>query len=401
VNRPRPMARWLRPLLLGWIVTVAVSACSSGTTTQAQANSAASASTTVLQAGSDTSGSTPAPQAGSGASGSTATEPTAGSSAGNSSGPSSLSEYDGPEVKLLGEVATPATKPGTPFKVGFLQVNGAVGNLRAVQQAADAAVGKLGGSMVALDAQLNPQTQISQFQQLISQKVDAILVLPAVDSSLEPSLKQAKDAGIPVFTYGLPVDKSKPADPYVTTSINVGFDYAAYSVMKDIATKRPGSTFAILGSALPVPTLQYIDSQVKSWGIRMGLKFLDEADALTDDTNGYGPAANTIFAKHPDVTNLIAFNDESAVFAATQATQRGNSTVQISCINGGEDIARQAITGGRMYSDYFMRWTDLGTALANAAYTTVTRQGTLPATLVLKSTVVTKANVGEARSWAK
>ncbi len=388
VNQLRPMARWLRPLLLFWVVTVAASACSSGTTAQTPANSAASPSTTVSQAGSNTSG----PMA---------TESTVGLSTGTTSGPSSLPKYDGPESKFLGEVPTPAMKPGTRFKVGFLQVNGAVGNLRAVEQAADAAVGKLGGSMVALDAQLNPQTQISQFQQLISQKVDAIIVLPAVDSSLEPSLKQAKDAGIPVFTYGLPVDKSKPADPFVTTSINVGFDYAAYSVMKDIATKRPGSTFAILGSALPVPTLQYIDSQVKSWGIRMGLKFLDEADALTDDTNGYGPAANSILTRHPDVTNLVAFNDESAVFAATQATQRGNSTVQISCINGGEDIARQAITGGRMYSDYFMRWSDLGTSLANAAYTTVTSQGTLPAAIVLKSTVVTKANVGEARSWAK
>lgn len=313
----------------------------------------------------------------------------------------SLPVYDGPELKLLGAVAGPTSKTGTPFRVGFLQVNGAVGNLQAVEQAARAEVEKLGGSIIALDAQLNPQTQISQFQQLISQKVDAILVLPAVDSSLEPSLNQAKAAGIPVFSYGLPVDKSQSANPNVTASINVGFDYAAYSTMKDIATHRPGSTFAILGSALPVPTLQYIDAQVKKWGIAMGLKFVGEEDALTDDTNGFGPAANAIFAKYPQVTNIVAFNDESAVFTATQAAQRGSTSLQISCINGGEDIARQAISAGRLYSDYFMRWSDLGTNMVDAAYTTLTKQGTIPASIVLESAVVTKTNVGDQRDWAK
>lgn len=375
-------ARILTTALLSLAVLTVATDCSSTSTSQV---STSASSAPIAVASSSGQGSSPA------------------MTASHSTGPasSSLPSYDGAELKLLGEIPAPAIKAGHSFKVGFLQVNGAVGNLRAVQSAAAAQVAKLGGTMIALDAQLSPQTQISQFQQLISQKVDAILVLPAVDSSLNPSMKQAQAAGIPVITYGLPVDKAQPANPYVATSVNVGFDYGAYSIAKNIASKNPGSTFAILGVGLPVPTLQYIDSQMKTWGVRMGLKFVGEEDALTDDTNGYGPAAQAILTKYPDVQNILAFNDESALFMATQAVQKSNNTVKISVVNGGEDIARQAIMANRMYSDYFMRWGDLGTDMVNASYQAVTKQGTPPTGAVLKSEVVTKDNIDAQRPWAK
>lgn len=349
--------------VVGWVAALALAGCSSGSSTAPPASGQSRSS--------DSTASTP-----------------------------NVPPYNGPDSTLFAEIKAPTLKPGVAFRVGFLQANGAVGNLRAMQQAAQQQVSKLGGSMIALDAQLSAQTQISQFQQLIAQRVGAVLVIPLDPNALEASFKQARAAGIPVIAYNAPADTSQPTNPLITTSVNVGFDYAAYALMKDIATKRPGSTFAILGIGLPVPNLQYINARAKYWGIKLGLDFVQEADAQTDDTNGYGPAVNAIFTKNLHVDNVIAFNDESAVFAATQAQQRG-ITPNISCLNGGEDIARQGIVAGRMYSDYFIRWSDEGTTMANAAYLDVSKQGTPPKSVVLKSTLVTKANVDQPRPWTK
>lgn len=330
-----------------------------------------------------------------GGTGSASSTPTPGQTA-------SVAAYDGPEAKYFAEVPEPTPKSGFRPRIGILGVNGAVASQRTTVDSAAAQVRTLGGEPIILDAQINPQTQISQFQQLISQKVDAIIVQPASAAALNPSLQQAKQAGIPVIATAFPPDVTQPANPALATNITVGNDYAAYSTMRAIAERQPGSTYAVLGSSIPVPQLQYLNALIREWGPKVGLKMVGEEDAKTDDPTGFVAPLQTIFTKYPDADSLVTYNDESAVSAGTQLAQHPGSHMQISTINGGEDIGRAAIAAGRLHAAYFMRWNDLGKALANATYATLTKQGnTLPKTIVLKSDVVTKDNVSQSQPWAK
>lgn len=342
--------------------------------------------------------------AGCGSSSSSASRSASGSSGSSSSSAggksASLPAYDGPERRYFGNIVAPNAKPGAGLRFGLLQVNGAASSLLAMQSGVVDQIKKLGGTTITLDAQINPQTQISQFQQLLSQHVNAIIVMPVIDSALTASLKQAQAAHIPVVSFALPANKALPANPYVATSVNSGFDFGDYSIMRYFASQHPGATYALLGSSLPVPQLQYIDQRIKYWGTRLGLKFVGEVDAQADNPTGYAPALQTLFTQHGNADYLVTYNDESAIAASTQAAQKG-SRIEIGTGNGGEDVTRQAIAAKRVLAVYFQPWRQMGTTMANAAFAWATKQGKPAKTLVLKSLLVTKSNIGDNLPWAK
>jgi ABC-type sugar transport system substrate-binding protein len=58
---------------------------------------------------------------------------------------------------------------------------------------------KLGVTLVLVDGKADIGTEIAGVQQLISQQVDAILVVPSDAVGITPALKKANEAGIPVF----------------------------------------------------------------------------------------------------------------------------------------------------------------------------------------------------------
>ena len=63
-----------------------------------------------------------------------------------------------------------------------------------------AEVKALGGEPIAVDAGRNDGKLVSQLQTLVAQKPDAIIQLLGTLSVIDPWLKKARDAGIPVFT---------------------------------------------------------------------------------------------------------------------------------------------------------------------------------------------------------
>lgn len=85
-------------------------------------------------------------------------------------------------------------------------------------------VKRLGGEPIAVDGQRNDQKLVSQLQTLIAQKPDALVQILGTLSVIDPWLKRAKDAGIPVFT----LDVGTPNSLNNTTSNNwqIGSDLA-------------------------------------------------------------------------------------------------------------------------------------------------------------------------------
>jgi ribose transport system substrate-binding protein len=306
----------------------------------------------------------------------------------------SIPPYDGPETKYFGTVPEPTKKPGSPT-IGFLQVFGGQPVLAALQNALVGEVRKLGGKTIALDAQLNPQKQVSQFNQLFAQKVDAIIVMPTNADAIEPSLKQAKARGIPVIGFMDPPSLDKSLNPLIKATVNVGYDYAGYSTMKLLATKAPGSNFALLGSSIPNSSLKLIDDRLIYWGKRLGLKYLGRQDSPTDTPTGMAPPAHAILTKYPDVKNIVTYNDESSLAVATAVTEAGKSGINIANSNDGQNITGAAIKAGRMTGAYFVPYTEIGRDMAMLAYDVVTKQPIPAEAIVPKSRMVTKANVDQ------
>lgn len=85
------------------------------------------------------------------------------------------------------------------------------------------------GDFVITDANFNASKQVSDIESLIQQKVDAILLTPTDNKALQPVLKKAKDAGIPV----IPVTSGFDDSPNVVAGATVDlFSYYVTSVSR-------------------------------------------------------------------------------------------------------------------------------------------------------------------------
>ena len=319
---------------------------------------------------------------------------TAASEGSGSEAPEPDPEYNGPDKKYFGKLPAPEQKSGLTFTAGYLQIFGGQPVLKSMQEAVESEVSALGGKTIVKDAELNPQKQVSEFEELIAQKVDVILAYPVVVSALGPSLAKAKAAGIPVIATDTPPDMEEGLNPAFVTDIGQSFDYACYSTVKEMANLHPGGTFAIMGTALPVSSLIYMVERMKYWGEKLGLKFVGESDAQEDTPAGYGPAISAILAKNPDVEMIFTYNDESALAAATTARSQGKTEIAIADPNDGQTIAEEGIRSGQLAVVYRTPWEEIGEQMAIAGYDVLTKQNLpLPKQVNLVSSVVTKENV--------
>jgi ribose transport system substrate-binding protein len=308
--------------------------------------------------------------------------------------------YDGTDSGNFKTLVEPTVKPGTPFKVGFLNTNGGQPFLVAMQNAAEAEVKKLGGSFIGLDASSDPQKQASQLNQLIAQHVNVIIGDPVVAAALTPGIDAARKAGIPFVAIGVPPDETQTPLPGAVMSISQGFDYSVYRTMKALAAEHPGASFATMGFSVPVDQLIFMLKRMRYWGEHFGLRFLGEVDTTSDNPTGFGPAASTILTKYPAVNLIVTFNDQSAVAAATTVATSGKHVYVATC-NSAQSIARDALKAARLDLVYRTPWEEQGVQSAIAAYDTLTHQNLpLPKFVNVPGYIVTPATASKAQ-WVQ
>ncbi|MCQ8241583.1 substrate-binding domain-containing protein [Rhizosaccharibacter radicis] len=85
------------------------------------------------------------------------------------------------------------------------------------KRGAEAVASANGAKLLWNSAGMDVNQQISQFQQFINQKVDAIVVAPVNSATLTPQIKAAKDAGIPVIVTNLTA--SADATPFIVSYV--------------------------------------------------------------------------------------------------------------------------------------------------------------------------------------
>lgn len=99
-----------------------------------------------------------------------------------------------------------AESNGKKLVIGFSQVGAEsefrTANTKSIQEAVKAA----GHELKFSDAQQKQENQIKAIRSFIAQKVDVIILAPVVETGFETVLKEAKDAGIPVFLSDRAVD---------------------------------------------------------------------------------------------------------------------------------------------------------------------------------------------------
>jgi len=301
--------------------------------------------------------------------------------------------YDGPEAELPTTFPEPTRKAGFSFTIGYPNPARSVPSLAEQEGAVRKEVARLGGKVIATDAGFDVQKQVSQFEQLLSQKVDAIILSALDPGSLGPLLKKAAAQEVPVFVNDVPhIAGAKPVEGF-TASILSGNDRADFERAKALAEAQPGARFGIIGLAIPAPMLQYISERAKHWAQELGLRYVDRVDAKVDTVDAGAEAATALLAKHRDLDAIFAVGDTVAVGSSTAARGAGRTDVKIVGL-GGNAIAVQGVKDGTLFASYLQDSRELHKQLVWAAYDTLTKQHLpLPKQVVLGTgKVITKEN---------
>ncbi|MGQ4601250.1 substrate-binding domain-containing protein [Nocardia sp. R6R-6] len=206
----------------------------------------------------------------------------------------------------------------------------------------------LGGSVKALDAGGDPDRQVSQFELLLNQHVDAIVVPnPLNADALEPMLRRARSQGIPVIGQDAVID-FKDGIGLWTTQLAGAADLEAWSAGLAMAQQNPGGKVAIIGAPVPVPLLKHRVERLRYWAEKCGLNVVGSAtaDKLAGDAGSALQPANGLLLKYADLAGILTYNGGTAAGAKIAARSLGRD---IDVIGAAGDAATvEAIANGQL-----------------------------------------------------
>ena len=212
------------------------------------------------------------------------------------------------------------------FLIGFSQANNAEPYRQHVNDELTAAAAEVPQFTLQIaDGQGNVNTQTSQVDNFITQKVDLLLISPFEASPITPAVKRAMDAGIPVIE----LDRKTVGEPGKDYTAFIGGDnykialaageYTAKTLLPD------GGEVAVLqGLPSSTPAVERLD------GFKDGVKANPKIEVVAEQAADWLPdKAQTAFAAmlqaHPDIKMVYASNDMMAAGARLAAKGAGKA----------------------------------------------------------------------------
>ena len=305
--------------------------------------------------------------------------------------------YTGVEAKLPTQYPAPK-KTGAPCTIGFQNPVAANEFLSYLQKAVVAQGKVYGCKVITLDDALSPDKQVSNMQQLLAQKVGAIIFYPLDPKATTPVLKQAQKQKVPVIAIDASFGNTK-AVPLIATQVWQGRDIQAFLQAQVLAKVKPNAQLGLIGIGIPVPAIKYLNGREAYWAKKVGgATIVGSEDNPSDDVTGGEKAANALLQRGASIKAVLGYNDPSALGAVVAARGSGRQ-LKIIGINGTSDgIA--AVKNGTLAATVQVDPIGIGSQTARAAYSLITKQHLPLARIVIRpGRLVTKANVGSLASW--
>ena len=214
---------------------------------------------------------------------------------------------------------------------------------------------KHGYTVEVVDGDKDPAKQQNQVKDFIVKKVAAIVLTPCDSKAVGPAIKEANEAGIPVFTADI---KSLAPDAKVVTHVATD----NYSGGKE-AGKAMIEALGEAGGKVVILDFNVVES------CQLRVKGFKEVIAEHNKSAGQGKiqivaslpgggvkdmgykAAEDALQAHPDMAGIFAINDPSAL-GARAALEKANKADQVKIIAfDGQPEGKQAIKEGKIYAD--------------------------------------------------
>jgi len=236
-------------------------------------------------------------------------------------------------------------------KVIGISVSGyAAPYFKALITAAEAEAAKQNVKLKVLDAEWNTQTQASQIENLIAQKVDVLEIIPCDSVAVIPSMKKVVDAGIPLVIVNTQHDASTEnlIETFVGASMEDEAAMAADSAIKLIG-KTEGKVVMIEGAAGSFPAIH------RSSGFEEAISGYSNIELLAKQNAGWDRATamsvmEDFLTRFSKIDVLYAHDDNMAI-GAIQAIKAAGRMDEISVVSiSGTIEGYDAIRSGEIFS---------------------------------------------------
>ena len=268
-----------------------------------------------------------------------------------------------------GAVSSSGSKPLT---IGYETVAGTSQASISFQAGMECVTKKQGGTIKTLNSNQDVNQQVSDLDQFIAQRVDAIVSLSLNPSAVTGPYQQAAAAHIPVVEMFNP-HSAQPGSVYIRA------DSYGTDVLKHLKQRFPNGATAIVINGPSVPTVQALIGGFTSNAAAAGVKVVDTV-TNTDPTVSAGQqAAADALTRYPNVNAVVAWSDTAAIGAGLAAKARGLdvSKMEIDGSNG-TPVGLQAVKSGTITADYSEDLFNLGEHAAHQAYVLAAGQKVQP-----------------------
>ena len=197
-----------------------------------------------------------------------------------------------------------------------------------MQAAAEAEADALGVDLVSLaaDRETDVERQYQIIENLIEQKVDAILLAPSGSKELVPAIRKANDAGIPVLLLDTRIDEEAAAAVGARVATYIGSDNFAGGAVAGRALVRAldgrGAVAVIEGISGHETADQRRLGFLAGINDAPGVRVVASQTANWERARAYTVAENLLQA-HPELDAVFAANDEMALGAVEAIAAAG------------------------------------------------------------------------------
>jgi ribose transport system substrate-binding protein len=213
---------------------------------------------------------------------------------------------------------------------------------------------KQGFDTVVVSADKDVARQGNQIKDFLVGKVAAIVLSPCDSKSIVPVIREANDAGIPVFTVDIPCDEPGVSIATQVATDNFGGGREAGQAMIEMLGTAGGKV-AVLhlkqaeSCQLRVKGFrEVIDAHNAGGGPKIEIVTELESNGAKD---GGAKAMEDAIQAFPDLRGVFAINDPAAL-GARAALEKAGKADQIGIIGfDGQPEGKQAIRDGKIYAD--------------------------------------------------
>ncbi len=288
-------------------------------------------------------------------------------------------------------MAIGAASAAEPMKIGLAVANLQADFFNQIKQSVEKNAKVMGATVITVDAKGDGATQVSQIQDLINQKVQALIYIPAGAAAAAVPVKAAKAAGIPVVA----VDRNPadaPGDTFIATN-----SVAAAKQLGDYACKVSGGkgVLAIIQGQIGTTPEQDRDKGFKEAMTSCpGIKEVArEASKMWMKDEGFNIAQNML-QRDPSISIFFGRADALALGAA-QAVKAAGLDHKVFVFGFDGDLAGlKAVKDGTLDATMTQRTQFMGKLALQSAIDLVGGK-TLPAEQLQDAALTTKENVDQ------